>query len=113
MSHFHCWQANLRILDVQSVQTVPQVPWSHPFIERLIATIRQEYLDRLLFWIASDLERKLELFKNYYNATRVHQGLSNDTPEEKTGGPTSQPASLGNYRWQSHCHRLFELPITA
>jgi transposase InsO family protein len=36
---FHRWQANLRILDVERVQTVPQVPWSHPFIERLIASI--------------------------------------------------------------------------
>jgi hypothetical protein len=37
---------------VETVQTVPQVPWSHPFIERLIGTIRREYLDRLFFWTA-------------------------------------------------------------
>jgi putative transposase len=111
--HFYRWQANLRILDVETVQTVPQVPWSHPFIERLIGTIRREYLDRLFFWTADDLERKLELFKHYYNAARVHQGLSGDTPWEKAGGPTPQPASLENYRWQSHCHGLFELPIAA
>ena len=110
---FHRWQANLRILDVETVQTVPQVPWSHPFIERLIATIRQEYLDRLFFWTVDDLERKLELFKNYYNGARVHQGLSGDTPGEKSGGPAPQPAELENYRWQSHCHGLFELPIAA
>jgi transposase InsO family protein len=110
---FHRWQANLRILDVERVQTVPQVPWSHPFIERLIATLRGEYLDRLFFWTAGDLERKLKLFKNYYNADRVHQGLSGDTPGEKAGGPTPQAAGLENYRWQSHCHGLFELPIAA
>ena len=110
---FHRWQANLRILDVETVQTVPQVPWSHPFVERLIGTIRREYLDHLFFWTADDLERKLELFKNYYNAARVHQGLSGDTPGEKAGGPTLQPAGLENYRWQSHCHGLFELPIAA
>ena len=68
---------------METVQTVPQVPWSHPFIERFIATIRREYLDRLFFWTAEDLERKLELFKNYYNAARVHRGLSGDTPGEK------------------------------
>jgi transposase InsO family protein len=107
------WQANLRILGVETVQTVPQVPWSHPFIERLIGTLRREYLDRLFFWTADDLERKLELFKNYYNAARVHQGLSGDTPEEKAGGPTPQPAGLENYLWQSHCRGLFELPIAA
>jgi len=110
---FHRWQANLRILDVETVQTVPQVPWSHPFIERLIGTIRREYLDRLFFWTADDLERKLKLFKNFYNAARVHQGLSGDTPGEQAGGPTFQPASSENYRWQSHCHVLFELPIAA
>jgi transposase InsO family protein len=110
---FHRWQANLRILGVETVQTVPQVPWSHPFIERLIGTIRREYLDRLFYWTADDLKRKLDLFKNYYNAARVHQGLSGDTPREKAGGPTLQPAGLENYRWQSHCHGLFELPIAA
>ena len=110
---FHRWQANLRILDVETVQTVPQVPWSHPFIERLIGTLRREYLDRLFFWTADDLVQKLELFKKFYNAARVHQGLSGDTPGEKAGGPTPQPASLENFRWQSHCHGLFELPIAA
>jgi transposase InsO family protein len=110
---FHRWQANLRILGVETVQTVPQVPWSHPFIERLIGTLRREYLDRLFFWTADDLERKLDLFKNYYNAARVHQGLSGDTPGEKAGGPTPQPAGLENYRWQTHCHGLFDLPIAA
>jgi transposase InsO family protein len=110
---FHRWQANLRILDVETAQTVPQVPWSHPFIERLIGTLRREYLDRLFFWTADDLVRKLELFKKFYNAARVHQGLSGDTPGEKAGGLTPQLASLEDYRWQSHCRGLFELPIAA
>jgi hypothetical protein len=39
--------------------------------------------------------------------------LSGDTPGEKAGGPTPKRASLENYRWQSHCHGLFELPIAA
>jgi len=69
---FHRRQANLRILGVEAVQTVPMVPWSHPFVERLIGSLRREYLDQLLFWNAADLERKLALFRDYYNATRVH-----------------------------------------
>src|SRR3984893_15658616 len=35
---FHQWQANLRILDVTEIKTVPYVPLSHPFVERLIGT---------------------------------------------------------------------------
>ena len=43
---FHQWQANLRILEVTEIKTVPQ---SHPFAERLIGTIRREYSDHMLF----------------------------------------------------------------
>jgi transposase InsO family protein len=39
---FHQWQANLRILEVTEIKTVPYVPLSHPFVERLIGTIRRE-----------------------------------------------------------------------
>jgi hypothetical protein len=42
---FHQWQANLRILAVKEIKTVPYVPLSHPFVERLIGTIRRECLD--------------------------------------------------------------------
>ena len=38
---FHQWQANLRVLEVTEIKTVPSVPLSHPFIERLIGTIRR------------------------------------------------------------------------
>jgi hypothetical protein len=31
------WQANLRILDVEEIKTVPYAPMSRPFVERLIA----------------------------------------------------------------------------
>ena len=46
---FHQWQANLRVLEVREIKTVPYVPLSHPFVERLIGTVRREYLDRVLF----------------------------------------------------------------
>jgi transposase InsO family protein len=47
---FHQWQANLRIMQVEAILTLPYVPISHPFIERLIGTLRREYLDWVLFW---------------------------------------------------------------
>src|SRR5207248_11073908 len=77
---FHQWQANLRVLEVTEVKTVPYVPLSHPFVERLIGTIRREYLDRTLFWTAVDLEAKLLAFMNYYNRHRAHAGLAGETP---------------------------------
>ena len=110
---FHRWQANLRILELEPIQTVPQVPCSHPFVERLVGTLRREYLDQLFYWNASDLEQKLALFKGYFNTARVHQGLEGETPEEKATGSVVPVARLADYRWQSHCHGLFHLPIAA
>ena len=52
---FHQWRANLRVLQVTEVKSVPSVPLSHPFVERLIGTRRRECVDQLLFWSASDL----------------------------------------------------------
>ena len=35
---FHQWQANLRVLDVKEIKTVPYVPLSHPFVEPKLCT---------------------------------------------------------------------------
>jgi hypothetical protein len=79
---FHQWQANLRVLMVQEIKTVPYVPLSHPFVERLIGTIRREYLDQTLFWTAADLEEKLRAFQNYFNKHRVHSDLEGQLPDQ-------------------------------
>ena len=39
---FHRWKATLRVLEVTEIKTIPYVPLSHPFVERLIGTIRRE-----------------------------------------------------------------------
>jgi hypothetical protein len=57
---FHRWLANLREREIEEIKSVPYAPVSHPFVERLIGTIRREMLDRAFFWNATDLERKLE-----------------------------------------------------
>jgi len=64
---YHRWKANLRVLEISAVRTVPYVPQSHPFVERLIGTIRREYLDYIFFWNTTDLEKKLTEFGDYYN----------------------------------------------
>src|SRR6185503_14623929 len=97
---FHIWQANLRVLEVQEIKTVPYAPLSHPFVERLIGTIRREYLDRTLFWTAADLENKLRLFQDYFNQQRVHSGLEGRPPDPEAE-PT--PLNFSSYRWQQHC----------
>ena len=66
---YHKWQANLRILGTAEIKTVPYTPLSHPFVERLIETIRREFLDQTLFLNISDLERKLLIFASITTRT--------------------------------------------
>ena len=110
---FQQWNANLRILEVMEVKTVPYVPLSHPFVERLIGTIRREYLDPVPFWTAPDLERKLLLFKEYYNGDRVHRGLGGSIPGPRPANTDQNIARLDNYRWKSCCRGLYQLPTAA
>ena len=106
---FHRWKANLRVLEIEEIKTVPYVPLSHPFIERLIGTVRRELLDSVPFWTSLDLERKLQSFKEYYNHARSHRSLDGDTPisTPRTRG------SLDEIKWRSFCRGLYELPIAA
>ena len=110
---FHRWLANLRVLAIEEVKPVPYAPVSHPFIERLIGTIRREYLDREFFWNAMDLTRKLAEFRDYYNADRVHRSLAGSTPAQRAGAPSPAPAALDHYAWRPHCRGLFKTPIAA
>jgi putative transposase len=110
---YHRWQANLRILEINKINSIPYTPVSHPFVERLIGTIRREYIDRVFFWTAQDLERKLGEFLQYYNHTRVHQSLDGSAPAEISGGHQPLPAKLSDYSWISDCNGLFQTPVAA
>jgi putative transposase len=111
---FHRWRANLRILEIEELKSVPFVPRSHPFVERLIGTVRREYLDQVFFWNGLDLQRKLKRFTVYYNQRRVHAGLNGRTPSERyCAVKASRAADLRHFVWRSDCAGLFHTPIAA
>ena len=108
--HFHQWQANLRILEVTEIKSVPYVPLSHPFVERLNGTVRREYLDHILLWTTADLENKLLDFRTYFNNHRTHDSLEGRTPDTSVSRPI---ANLRSIRWQPHCCALYQTPAAA
>ena len=110
---FHRWKANLRILEVTEIKTVPYVPLSHPFVERLIGTIHRELLDHILFWSARDLEHKLTAFQTYYNEHRVHSSLAGEPPAAAAGEFRAETLSFSSYSWRPHCRGLYSTPVAA
>jgi len=98
---------------VEEIKTVPDIPWSHPFVERLIGTIRREFLDQILFWNSVGLESKLLEFRDYCNSGRIHSGIGGSTPCEAGGAVTEEVVKLDNFRWQGRCRGLYQLPVAA
>ena len=110
---FRRWLANLRVFEIAEIKSVPHVPVSRPFVERLIGTIRREYLDQTLLWNRFDLARKLGEFRDYYNEHRVHRSLGGTTPAERAGEAPIARAQLVRYGWRDHCRGLFQIPVAA
>ena len=107
---YHRWKANLRVLEIEEIKSVPHVPMSHPFVERLIRSVRRELLDHTLFWTVTDLENKLQDYRRYYNEYRTHAGRDGATPVVSAG---KKPVDINQYWWRKHCRGLFELPAAA
>ena len=107
---YHRWKANLRVLEIEEIKSLPHVPMSHPFVERLIGSIRREVLDQTLFWTATDLENKLQDYQAYYNEHRCHSSRDGATPVDSG---RENIVALTDYRCKKHCRGLFQLPVAA
>ena len=107
---YHRWKANLWVLDIKEIKSIPHVPMSHPFVERLIGSVRRELLDQIFFWTATDLEYKLRNYQAYYNEYRCHAGRDGATP---VSSGSRKVVGINSYRWQKHCRGLFQLPVAA
>ena len=80
--------------EVNEIKTAPYVPLSHPFVERLIGTIRREFLDLAPFWSTHNLERKLHKFQTHYTRVRVHRALDGAPPDRGPKTRTEKIARL-------------------
>ena len=107
---YHRWKANLRVLEIEEIKSLPHVPMSHPFVERLIGSVRRELLDQTFFWTATDPENNLRNYQAYYNAHRCHSSGDGATSARPDG---DNVITLNNYRWKKHCRGLFQLPVAA
>jgi len=99
--------------DMDELKSVAYSPTSNPYVESIIGKIRLEYTNNLLFFGREDLVVKLAEFRRYYNEARVHSQISFNTPSEKASDAPLATVNLGNVRWNSYCHGLYNIPIAA
>src|SRR2546422_7049214 len=82
---FHQWQANLRVLAVQEIKTVPYVPLSHPFLERLIGTIRPGILRPNIILDSSRFGEQTPALSGLLQSTTCALGLGRTTARSGDG----------------------------
>jgi transposase InsO family protein len=78
-------------MGIEEVLTAPQSPWQNPFAERLIGSIRREYLNHVVVFGERHLRRLLTAYFAYSHRARTHLLLDKDAPN----GRPIEPPELG------------------
>ncbi|MFC7588123.1 transposase [Nonomuraea antimicrobica] len=84
--------AGLRI-----IKSPPQAPKTNAHCERLIGTLRREFLDGMLIVNEHHLRRTLTRYLEYYNTARPHRGIGQMSPAQAETGPPT-PIDLADQR---------------
>ena len=70
----------LRAIGIRDKPIAPSSPWQNGFVERLIGSIRREYVDHMIVLGEAHLRRILTKYATYYNESRTHRSLNKDSP---------------------------------
>ena len=97
-----CWVMRIcrraRRLGIQTLLSPVRAPRANAIAKRVIRTLRNECLDRLIILNEQHLRAVLAEFVWYYNTERPHRGLLLETPqlaERPAAGPVHSRPVLG------------------
>jgi putative transposase len=79
-------------MGMREVLTAPRAPWQNPFVERVIGSVRRECLDHYHFFVRNEAHLRwlLRRYLGYYNLSRPHQALGNNSPHPRNVQPPSR-----------------------
>ena len=68
---------------IRDIVTTYRSPWQNGYCERVIGSIRREYLDHVIVMNENHLRNLLNEYFHYYNHRLSHIGLEKDSPESR------------------------------
>ena len=77
------FRQRVRTMGIKEVVIAPRSPWQHPYVERLIGSIRRACLDHVVVFHERHLTRILAHCFAYYHEWRTHLSLAMDCPEPR------------------------------
>jgi transposase InsO family protein len=69
---------------IREIITTYRSPWQNGYVERVIGSIRREFLDHLIIINETHLRNMLGKYAHYYNHQSIHLGLDKDSPESRS-----------------------------
>ena len=79
----------LEALDVQTLFIEPGSPWENGYVESFNGTLRDELLDREIFYTLTEAKVLIERWRREYNTVRPHSALGYRPPAPEAVRPVS------------------------
>ncbi len=73
---------------IGEVLSAPASRWQHPYVQRVIGSIRQECLDHVIVVSEPHLRRVLTSYLRYYHRNQTHPRVDNNNPDHR---PAAEP----------------------
>lgn len=88
-------------MNIEQVIMAFHSPWQNAYVERLIGSIRREYLDHSIVLGERHLRRILRTYFDYYQRSRTHLSLAKDAPEPRPVQPpeSGEVVQISQVRW--------------
>jgi hypothetical protein len=74
------FQQSVSDFGINEIVTAYRSPWQNGYVERVIGSIRREFLDHIIVMNENHLRRLLKEYFHYYNYQRTHLELGKDSP---------------------------------
>ena len=84
------FQNRVKSLGIEEVPIAPRSPWQNPYCERVIGSIRREYLDHVIVLDEAHVRRILTDYFAYYHGSRPHLSLDRNSPTPRDVEPPSK-----------------------
>jgi len=77
------FRRRVRSLGIKEVLTAAHSPWQNPYVERLIGSVRRDYLNHIIVLNERHLKRLLRSCFSYYHTARTHLASNKQSPEPR------------------------------
>ncbi len=90
------FKKRLRSMGIRDRPTAPRSPWQNGYAERLIGSVRREFVDHVIVLGERHLRRIIGAYADYYNNVRTRLSLDKGAPLDRPAQRAGQITSVSH-----------------